>query len=105
MSIIRNISISNIIVVVLVILLICIGISSAQNQIEESQSIVVHSFYDTRLEILCIVNNAGGMQCILAKHLTTAAKTYINTLVKHEMQTAKNKLVPGIIKIPKPYLP
>lgn len=64
----------------------------------------VYAFYDTRLELLCIATSTGAMTCKSFNELTPNSKEYIKSLIKALTDISKNKLKPGIIKIPKPYI-
>jgi hypothetical protein len=64
----------------------------------------IYAFYDTRLELLCITTSTGAMTCKSFSELTPSSKEYIKSLIKSLTEISKNKLKPGIIKIPKPYI-
>jgi hypothetical protein len=89
-------------VILILFLFILTSNATAQTPIEP---IAIYTFYDTRLDILCVVTENGYVSCLSLSELTNNAKKYIKILIDHEKITSKNKLVPGIITIPKPVIP
>jgi len=96
----------NILIITLLVLasLTTIWINALANEPVVEKEIKIHAFFDVRLDMLCIVTDTGSISCHPKKELSGKAIEYLNIQIKYEKDVAKNKLKPGIIKIPIPYI-
>lgn len=61
--------------------------------------LVVFSFYDTQLEVMCYMSNSG-IDCILAKHLSKNARAFITDRVtKYKDDLGVGYKIPRIVPL------
>ena len=64
--------------------------------IKPNNELIVFSFYDTQLQVVCYMGNSG-MDCLLRKDMSDRAKTFID----HKVTTYKEDLGVGVSKFPR----